>query len=95
MLLIQGVAGGLALGAQSFPYRSVSEPNGEVNERAQKESFTEPLKVNLTLIRRRMKSGQVAFEELEVGQPPRLGRVLCTAFRRSAGKCFPKYGKGF
>lgn len=76
VLLIQGVAGGLALGAQSFPYRSVSEPDGEVNEKGAKESFTEPLKVNLTLIRRRMKSGQVAFEELEVGTTTKTGACL-------------------
>lgn len=68
VVLIDGVAGGIALGAQGFSFRSVSEPDSEVNERGSREGFTEPLKINMTMIRRRMKSDTLKFESFQVGQ---------------------------
>ena len=66
-ILMQGVPAAVVMGAQGFAYRSVSQPESEVNEKGSRESFTEPIKVNISLIRRRMKSGQVCFEMIEVG----------------------------
>ncbi len=67
VVLIDGICKGVALGAQGFNFRSVSEPSGEINERGSREGFTEPLKINLTLIRRRVKSGSLKIEMGEVG----------------------------
>ncbi len=67
VVLIEGIAKGIALGAQGFNFRSVSEPSGEINERGSREGFTEPLKINLTMIRRRVKSGKLKIEMGEVG----------------------------
>lgn len=66
-VLVDGVAKGIVMGVQGYPYRSISEPNSEVNEKGSRESFTEPIKINLTMIRRRMRSGSVKFETMEVG----------------------------
>ncbi len=50
-----------------FQHRSVSESATEDNVRASREGFAEPLKVNMTLIRRRIKSGLLVFETMSVG----------------------------
>ena len=70
-ILVEGVPRALVLGVQGYPYRSISEPNSEVNEKGSRESFTEPLKINLTMIRRRMRSGNACFETFEVGSESR------------------------
>lgn len=66
-LLVDGVPRAIIMGVQGYPYRSISEANSEVNEKGSRESFTEPLKINLTMIRRRMRSGSVCFENVEIG----------------------------
>lgn len=70
-ILVDGVPRSLVLGVQGYPYRSISEPNSEVNEKGSRESFTEPLKINLTMVRRRMRSGSACFETFEVGSESR------------------------
>ena len=67
VLLLDGVATGTALGIQGFKFRGVSEPTTEINVRGSKESFVEPVRINLTLIRRRIKSPTMKFESLTVG----------------------------
>ena len=71
VILIDGVPGAIALGAQGFSFRSVGEPDSEVNERGSREGFTEPLKINMTMIRRRMKSEYLKFESFQVGKRSR------------------------
>ena len=56
VLLVDGAAVGIRLALQGFSFRSVSEPSGEVNLRGSREGFTEPLRINMSLIRRRIKS---------------------------------------
>ncbi|MEA4912066.1 MAG: spore germination protein [Oscillospiraceae bacterium] len=65
------VADGCALAATAivpgFSYRSVSESYTEENVRSSREGFAEPIKVNMTLIRRRLKSPDLVFEMTHVG----------------------------
>ena len=75
-ILIDGVPTAVVMGVQGFAYRSISEPESEVNEKGPRESFTEPVKINITLIRRRMKSGQVRFEMLDVGTKSKTSACL-------------------
>ncbi|MGI5856920.1 MAG: spore germination protein [Candidatus Merdivicinus sp.] len=75
-ILIDGMPTAIVMGAQGFAYRSISEPDSEVNEKGSRESFTEPIKVNITLIRRRMKSGQVCFEMMDVGSESKTSACL-------------------
>ena len=76
VVFIEGVPEAIALGAQGFSFRSVGEPEGEVNERGSREGFTEPLKINMTLIRRRVKSGALKFEAFQVGEKSRTDGCL-------------------
>ena len=77
-VLVDGVAKSIVMGVQGYPYRSISEPNAEVNEKGSRESFTEPIKLNLTMIRRRMRSGAVKFEMMETGSDSRT--LLCLVY---------------
>ena len=56
VLAIDGTDRMLAIGVQGFSFRGVSEPESEVVQRGSREGFTEPLRINMTLIRRRIKS---------------------------------------
>ncbi len=76
-VLVQGLNYGFALGMQGYAYRSVSEPNYEVNERASREGFVEPIKINMTMIRRRLKTPKLVFEMLKVGRVSHTDVCMC------------------
>ena len=67
ILLVDGLSTGTALGIQGFNFRGVGEPTTEINVRGSKESFVEPVRINFTLIRRRIKSPSMKFESLTLG----------------------------
>ncbi|MEG1994310.1 MAG: spore germination protein, partial [Oscillospiraceae bacterium] len=71
VVLIDGIAVGIACGLQGFNFRSVGEVTTEANVRGSKEGFVEPLRINQTLIRRRIKSPTLKFELLSVGDKSR------------------------
>ena len=54
--------------AKGFPQRSVSNSENEVVLRGPQEAFTEPLRVNTALIRRRLRTDQLKFEEFILGR---------------------------
>ena len=56
LLLLDGCAVALALGVQHFPARGVEAPRNEEMERAAHEPFVEVLRLNVALLRRRMKT---------------------------------------
>ena len=68
VLLVDGSTIGLSIGVQGFSFRSVSEPESEVVQRGSREGFVEPMRINMTLIRRRMKTPELKFETLSVGK---------------------------
>lgn len=68
VLLVDGVEKAFIIGAQGFDYRSVSEPSGETNLRGSREGFIEPIKKNMGLIRRRIKSPDLVFEMHTLGK---------------------------
>lgn len=67
VVLIDGLSKGIAMGAQGFNFRSISEPSSEVNERGSREGFTEPIRINMSMIRRRIKSPTLKFELSTLG----------------------------
>lgn len=67
VLLIDGATSGVAMAMQGFAYRSIGEPTEEVNLRGSREGFTEPLRINMSMIRRRIKSPALRFEQMTVG----------------------------
>lgn len=74
---VDGCSRMLAIGAQGYSYRSVSEPESELVQRGSREGFTEALRVNMTLIRRRMKNPHLVFETSTVGSESNTNIALC------------------
>lgn len=77
IVAVDGTNRMLAIGAQGFSFRSVSEPESEVVQRGSREGFTEPLRINMTLIRRRMKNPDLVFETVTVGEESKTQMMLC------------------
>ena len=71
VLLIDGVDRGIACGMQGFSFRSVSEPSTEMNISGSREGFVEPIRINQTMIRRRIRSPSLKFEIFPVGEKSR------------------------
>ncbi|MBR1731236.1 MAG: spore germination protein, partial [Ruminococcus sp.] len=67
VLAIDGCAQMLAIGVQGYSHRSVSEPESELVQRGSREGFTEACRVNMTLIRRRIKNPELVFETQIIG----------------------------
>lgn len=67
----------LAIGVQGFNFRSIAEPETEVMQKGSKEGFVEAVRINLTLIRRRIKSPKLKFEFLAVGETSKTDICLC------------------
>lgn len=67
-LLIDGYDRALVFGLQDFKFRSIEQPNtGEVL-RGSREGFVEPLRINLSLLRRRVKNSNLKFENYQIGE---------------------------
>ena len=77
LLAVDGTDRMLAIGVQGFSFRGVSEPESEVVQRGSREGFTEPLRINMTLIRRRIKSPDLVFETITVGSESQTQLMLC------------------
>lgn len=77
VLAIDGFNKMLAIGIQGFSFRGVSSPETEVIQRGPREGFVEPLRINMTLIRRRMKNPDLVFELLEGGDISKTQMCIC------------------
>ena len=67
----------LAIAAQGFSMRSISEPNSETMQRDSREGFVENLAINMTMIRRRMKTTNLKYERIKVGTVSNTDVCLC------------------
>ncbi|MCL2884177.1 MAG: spore germination protein [Oscillospiraceae bacterium] len=79
-VLLEGIAAALCGGLQAFALRGVDEPTSEVTVRGPREGFTESARVNMSMVRRRLKTPQLTFEQHTVGTATQTGVLLC--FRR-------------
>ena len=77
VIALDGCDDMIAVGVQGYSYRSVSEPESEVVQRGAREGFTEPLRVNMSMIRRRMKNPDLIFEQLTVGTESKTQIMIC------------------
>ena len=66
--MIDGAAQALVLSTQSMQFRSVSEPSGENNLRGSREGFVELLRVNISLVRRLVRTQTFMAETLTCGE---------------------------
>ena len=76
-VLIDGVSTALLGGLQAFMIRGISEPSTEVTVRGSREGFTEAVRVNMSMIRRRLKTPLLTFEMLSAGTNSRTAVCLC------------------
>lgn len=77
VLLIDGNPGGLAFGVQGFQMRSVQEPASENILRGSREGFVESFQVNMSLIRRRMRTTELKFERIFLGSETNTPILIC------------------
>ena len=77
VIALDGCEKMIAVGVQGYAYRGVSEPESEVVQRGVREGFTEPLRVNMSMLRRRIKNPDLVFEQMTVGSQSRTQIMLC------------------
>lgn len=77
ILLVDGSEVALGFGVQGYNVRSISEPSSEQNVMGSHEGFVEAVRVNMSLIRRRMKSPTLTFEMCIRGSKSYTDICLC------------------
>ncbi len=77
VLLAEGMTKALAFGVQGFAARGVEEPSGEGNVMGAHEGFTETVRVNMSQIRRRLKSPELVMELSAKGSKSNTDICLC------------------
>ncbi|MBQ8920987.1 MAG: spore germination protein [Oscillospiraceae bacterium] len=77
VLLAEGASAALCFGIQGYASRSISEPSGELNIYGARDGFSEPVRVNMSLIRRRMKSPSLTFSLVSAGTLSRTELCIC------------------
>jgi len=80
-VLIDGVSYAVLGGLQAFMIRGISEPSAEITMRGSREGFTEAIRINMSMIRRRMKTTDLVFEMTDAGKSSHTAVCLC--YRKS------------
>ncbi len=71
VLLTEGCACGLVLDSKGYDKRGVFEPKSETVVRGPREGYTEDLRTNTTLIRRKIRNGNLKIEHTIIGRKTR------------------------
>lgn len=77
VLMIDGCGYALCFGTQGFERRGVSEPEKEIMQRGSREGFVEALSVNISLVRRRLRTPALKIERVIVGEESHTPMALC------------------
>lgn len=78
ILFIDGAGKALAIEVKGWERRSVEEPKAESFVRGPREGFTETLRVNTALIRRRIRTPKLQFDMLQIGSVTKTD--VCVAY---------------
>ena len=76
-IIVDGLSTALCIGIQGYESRGISEPDSDVVQRGSKEGFVEPLRINISLIRRRIKNPRLHFETMNIGKVSKTEVCLC------------------
>lgn len=68
VLLIDGESAALVISNKGWQSRQIEEPKAEMLVRGPREGFTESLRTNTTLLRRRLRSPNLVLEEMNIGR---------------------------
>ncbi len=77
LLLCQGCEDGLILNTKGFTMRSISEPDAEQVVRGPHEGFTEGILMNISMLRRKLRTPDLKFEFIELGEKTKTTVCLC------------------
>jgi len=77
VLAAEGADKAMAFGAQGYSSRSVSSPSGEINITGSQEGFVEVVRVNMSMLRRRLKSPEFVMELMKKGSKSGTDICLC------------------
>lgn len=77
VLLGDGMDKALAFGVQGYAVRGIQEPSGEGNIMGAHEGFTENIRTNMSLLRRRLKTPQLVMELFIKGEKSKTDLCLC------------------
>ena len=77
VLIAEGADSALAFGVQGYASRGIQEPSGEGNIMGSHEGFTETVRTNMSLLRRRLKSPELVMELEVKGERSRTDICLC------------------
>ncbi|RIX51094.1 spore germination protein [Paenibacillus nanensis] len=75
-LLVDGENKSVIADLKGFERRSVEEPAAEVSVRGPRDGFTETLRINTSLIRRRIRTPKLKMESMTIGQVSRTDIVI-------------------
>lgn len=78
LFLLDGADKALSIGLQGFPYRTIQEPNIETVLRGSREGFVEALRINMSMVRRRIKNPNLKFEIINIGKESKTD--ICVAY---------------
>ncbi len=67
-ILAEGVSRALLIDAKGWETRRIEEPKNELSVRGSKESFTETLRTNTALLRRKIRDPHLTFQSLQIGE---------------------------
>ena len=77
VLLLDGCGQGIAFSVQGLKFRSVEEPSGEGSLRGSREGFADLLRVNLSLLRRLIRTDALVQEVAQADCPMQTEYALC------------------
>ncbi len=77
VLLLDGCEKGIAFSVQGLKFRSVEEPSGEGNLRGSREGFADLLRVNLSLLRRLIRTGTLVQEVQQADTAAKTEYAVC------------------
>ena len=77
VLLVDGLSTAFIFGLKKFEKRAITEPPTSTVIKGPREGFVESLPVNVSMIRRRLKTPDLTFEHFSVGQYSNTTVALC------------------
>ncbi len=77
VLLWEGMDEGIIVGTKKVFTRAIAEPSTDVVVKGPREGFIEDVKTNTSLIRRRLKTGELQIDFLEVGRRSKTNVAVC------------------
>lgn len=77
VLLLDGWDKGIAFSVQSLKFRSIGEPSGEGSIRGSREGFADLLRINLSLLRRLIRTEQLVLEVAQADCTMKTEYALC------------------